>query len=193
MQGMRPPAQNKTPVLAQEILQPMLAASLYLIETLGPHVVTAQRRVRQRRHQLAGLPETKIGYADLELLLRQHIDTAMPLEAARDVDVRTRLVQGWKPDDPLLPISFGALARETGVGRLRTELITLATALLIDTIRQVGVEKPWGREAEPVSRADGSANTPWTQPLDERDVRDLVGYIATWDDDRPFQGMKRSG
>lgn len=177
--GMRAPAENKTPVLDQQILQPMLAASLYLIETLGPHVVATQRQVRQRRQQRAGLPETAISYSDLELLLRRHIDTAAPLEAARDVDVRTRLVQGWDPDDPLLRISFGALAREAGGGRLRPALITLATPLLIDTIHRVGVEKPWGRQAEPVPRADDSTSTPWTQPLDERDVRDLAGYLHT--------------
>lgn len=178
--GMRPPAENKTAVLDQTILQPLLAASLYLVETLGPHVVHAQRQVRDERRQLAGLPETRISYSELECLLRRHVDTGMPLEAVRDVDVRTRLRQGWDPDDPLLRVSFGALAREVGVGRLRPDLISLATPLLIDTIGRIGIEKPWGRRAELVPRADDIATTtPWTQPLDERDVRDLAGYLHT--------------
>ena len=30
-----------------------------------------------------------------------------------------------------------------------------------------------------MSRADGAGTTPWTLPLDERDIRDLVGYAHT--------------
>ncbi|HET8658822.1 MAG TPA: hypothetical protein VFM55_07460 [Micromonosporaceae bacterium] len=177
--GMRPPAQNKTPVLDQQILQPMLAASLYMIKTLGLHVTALARQVRQRRRDETGLPETRISIECLARVLRHHTDTGLPLEAARDVDVRTRLVQGWDPHDPLLRVSFGALAREAGVNRLRADLLATARPAIIDTLRRVGVEKPWGRRAEPVSRADSPASTPWTQPLDERDVRDLVGYLHT--------------
>lgn len=177
--GMRPPAQNKTPVLDQQILQPMLAASLYMVKTLGSHVAALARQVRQRRQDETGLPETRISIGCLARVLRHHTDTGLPLEAARDVDVRTRLVQGWDPHDPLLRVSFGALAREAGVNRLRAGLLATAKPAIIDTIRRVGVEKPWGRRAEPVSRADSRATTPWTHPLDERDVRDLVGYLHT--------------
>jgi integrase len=177
--GMRPPAQNKTPVLDQQILQPILAASLYMINTLGLHVTALARQVRQRRQEETGLPDTRISIGCLTRVLRHHTDTGLPLEASRDVDVRTRLVQGWDPHDPLLRVSFGALAREAGVNRLRADLLTTAKPAIIDTLRRVGVEKPWGRRAEPVSRADNHPSTPWTQPLDERDVRDLVGYLHT--------------
>jgi integrase len=177
--GMRPPTQNKTPLVGQEILQPLLAAALYAVKTLGPHVVTVAQRVRQRRRHSAGLPETRIAYTDVELLLRQHIQTGVPLEAARDVDVRTRLVRGWDPADPLLHLSVGALAREAGVRRLRSDLVNLARPLLIDTIRRVGVQKPWARHPEAVPRADQTEAVAWTLPLDERDVRDLAGYLHT--------------
>ena len=177
--GMRPPAQNKTPVLDQQILQPMLAAALYMIKTLGPHVTVVAQQVRQRRQEETGLPGNKISIGCLVRVLDHHTDTDLPLEASRDVDVRTRLVQGWDPHDPLLRVSFGALAREAGVNRLPADLLAAAKPAIIETIRHVGAEKPWGRRAEPVSRADSRASTPWTQPLDERDVRDLVGYLHT--------------
>ncbi len=177
--GMRPPAENKTPVLGQQILQPVLAAALYLIPALGPHVTALQRQVREQRQRAAGLPETGIGYEDLTRLLRRHISTAVPLEAARDVDVRTRLVQGWDSRSPLLRVSFGALAREAGTGRLRPGLLAAAEPLIIEAVRRAGIEKPWARQAQAVPRADGTATTPWTQPLDERDVRDLAGYLHT--------------
>ena len=36
--GMRPPAENKTPVVSQEVLQPLLAAALYVTTTIAPHL-----------------------------------------------------------------------------------------------------------------------------------------------------------
>ena len=36
--GMRAPEGNKTPVVRQEVLQPMLAAALYLAGTIGPRI-----------------------------------------------------------------------------------------------------------------------------------------------------------
>lgn len=176
--GMRPPAQNKTPILEQRILQPMLAAALYLTETLGPHVVELRRQIRSR-HEQPRLAQIRIGYPDLARVLHRHTDTGLPLEAARDGDIAGRLAQGWDPSDPLLGISTGALAREAGTDRLGPDLLTAIRPLLEQTLRQVGTQKPWGRHAVPVSRADGSDTVPWTLTLDERDVRDLVGYTQT--------------
>lgn len=177
--GMRPPAQNKTPVLDQRVLQPMLAAALYLTATLGPHTVELARQVRERREQSARLPETRIRLDDLTQVLTRHAKAGLALEAARDVDVRTRLVQGWDRQDPLLGVSTGALAHECGVARLRGGLLVAARPLIAATAALVGVEKPWGRRAAPVLRADDQDTAAWTLPLDEREVRDLVGYLHT--------------
>ena len=50
--GMRPPAENKTPVVSQEILRPLLAAALYMTATIAPHLVTLSPQVRQRRQEM---------------------------------------------------------------------------------------------------------------------------------------------
>ena len=112
-------------------------------------------------------------------MLHHHADTGLPLEAARDGDIAGRLAQGWDPTDPLLRISTGALAREAGTGKLRPDLLAAIRPLLAQTLSQVGTQKPWGRNAVAVSRADGADTVPWTLTLDERDVRDLVGYTQT--------------
>jgi hypothetical protein len=177
--GMRPSGENKTPVVDQQILQPMLAAALYLVNTLGSEIAVVAEQVRQRRREETGLRENRISDESLARILRHHADNMLPLEAARDVDIRTRLVQGWDPGDPLLSVSFGALAREAGVNRLKPDTLATARPTIIDTVRQVGTEKPWGRQATPVSRADNGGNVAWTLPLDERDIRDLVGYLHT--------------
>jgi hypothetical protein len=177
--GMRPPAENKTPVVGQELLQPLLAAALYMTATIVPRLVLLPPQVRQRRREDAQLSETAADPRRIEQVLRRHADTGEPLEAVRDVSVRARLSQGWSPGDPLLNVSFTALAREAGTGRIRPGPLAAARPLIEQTIALVGTAKPWGRQAEQVPLASGPGTVPWTLPLDQRDVRDLVGYAHT--------------
>ena len=46
--------QNKTPPVADEVLQPMLAAALHLVTVLGPHAVELDQQVRRGRPRLVG-------------------------------------------------------------------------------------------------------------------------------------------
>jgi integrase len=177
--GMRPPAENKTRVVGQEILQPALAAALYLTATIGPHLVALPPQVRQRRREHARLSEAAIDPGRLGEVLRHHAETGLPLEATRDVNARARLQQGWDPADPLLNVSFTALAREAGAGRIRPASLAAVRPLIEQALALVGTAKPWGRQAAHVSRADGAGTAAWTLPLDERDIRDLAGYAHT--------------
>jgi integrase len=177
--GMRAPAQNKTPIVSQQILQPLLAATLYVTTTLAPHLVVLPPQVQQRRHDDAQLGEAAPDLSLIRQILGRHASNGEPLEAVRDVTARARLRQGWSPEDPLLSVSFTALAREAGTGRIRPAPLTAIRPLIERTVAAVGTAKPWGRSAAHVPRADDTATTPWTLPLDERDIRDLVGYAHT--------------
>ena len=143
--GMRPPAENKTPVVGQQILQPALAAALYLTTALGPHLAALPPQVQQRRRENARLGEAAVDPGRLEQVLRHHADTGLPLEAVRDVSARARLRQGWDPADPLLNVSFTALAREAGTGRIRAAPLAAARPLIEQTLALVGTAKPWGQ------------------------------------------------
>ena len=177
--GMRPPAENKTPVVGQELLQPLLAAALYVTGTIGPRLLPLSAQVRQRRREDADLSEAPVPPGRIEQVLRHHADDGEPLEAVMTTTVRIRLSQGWSPDDPLLDVSFPALAREAGVARIRPARLAEARPLIEQTLALVGTAKPWGRLAEHVPRADGAGTAPWTLPLDDRDVRSLTGYAHT--------------
>jgi integrase len=177
--GMRPPAENKTPVVSQETLQPLLAAALYMTTAIAPHLVTLPPQVQQRRQEDARLGEAAPDPGLIKDALRRHVRNGEPLEAVRDVTVRARLRQGWSPSDPLLNISLPALAREAGTHRIRPAMLAGIRPLIEQAVAAVGTAKPWGRQAPHVPRADGTGTTPWTQPLDERDIRDLVGYAHT--------------
>jgi integrase len=177
--GMRPPAENKTPVVSQDILQPLLAAALYMTSTIAPHLVMLPPQVQQQRREDAQLGEAAPDPGRIEHALRRHADTGQPLEAVRDVTARARLRQGWSPGDPLLNVSFTALAREAGTGRIRPAALATIRPLIEQALAIAGTAKPWGRQAAHVPLADGSGTAPWTLPLDERDIRDLVGYAHT--------------
>jgi integrase len=177
--GMRPPAENKTPVVPQEVLQPLLAAALYVTAAIAPHLVTLSPQVRQRQQEMAQLGEAAPDLGMVKDALRRHVRDGEPLEAVRDVDVRTRLQQGWSADDPLLSVSFTALAREAGTARIRPPVLADVRPLAEQAVAAVGTAKPWGRQAEHVPLAGGTGTAPWTLPLDERDIRDLVGYAHT--------------
>ena len=177
--GLRPPAENKTPIIGSGTLQPILGAALYLTTVIGPHLMTLPPQVQQQRREHAGLGEAAADPGRLEQVLRHHAETGLPLEAVRDVSARARLRQGWNPEDPLLAVSFTALAREAGTGRIRPGPLAATRPLIEQTLALVGTAKPWGRQAAHVPRADGAGAAPWTLPLDERDIRDLTGYAHT--------------
>ncbi len=177
--GMRSGGENKTPPLGQHILQPLLAAAFYVTETLGAHVLTLRKAVRNDRLARAGLRNVQPSPGQLTAVLGRHLSSGRPLEATGDIHIRARLARGWDPSDPLLNVSFGALARAAGTKQLDPQLLTAARPALLEAVQRVGVAKPWGRDATDVTPDDGSAPIPWTVPLDAMDVRDLPGFLHT--------------
>ena len=177
--GMRAPAENKTPAVSQDILQPLLAAALYMTSTIAPHLVTLPPQVRQRRLEDARLSDAAPDPGLIKEALRRHARDGEPLEAVRDATARARLRQGWSPDDPLLSVSLTALARGAGARRIRPAALAAIRPVIEQAVAAVGVAKPWGRQAGHVPLAGDAGTTPWTLPLDERGIRDLTGYAHT--------------
>lgn len=177
--GMRAPTENKTPVVSQEILQPLLAAALYLTGTIAPHLLQLPPQVRQRQREQAQIGGAAPDPARIGQVLRRHIDEGRPLEAVPGPVLGARLSKGWSADDPLLGVSLTALALEAGTGEFRRASLAAARPQLERAAAIVGTAKPWGRDATCVPRANDAEAVPWTLPLDERDIRNLVGYAHT--------------
>jgi hypothetical protein len=174
--SMRTPDGNKTEVVRQEILQPMLAAALYLADTIGPRVAALAGQVRRQRPAASGRWASA---GDIAAVLGRHRQAGQPLEAAPPHLVQARTARGQDRGDPLLGVSLAALARQAAAGRIRPGDLPALRPLITETLHQVGAEKPWGRHAETVPRAGGGGAVPWTLPLHERDVRDLTSLAAT--------------
>jgi hypothetical protein len=149
-----------------------------MTSTIAPHLVMLPPQVQQQRRQDARLGEA-VDPGRIRQALRRHAGEGRPLEAVRDVTARARLRQGWSPDDPLLNVSFTALAREAGTGRIRPAALAAIRPMIEQAVAIAGTAKPWGRQAAHVPRADDAGTTPWTLPLDERGIRDLTGYAHT--------------
>src|SRR6266702_3276016 len=172
----RAPEGNKTPVVRQEVLQPMLAAALYLAGTIGSRIVALGEQVRRQRTPASG---HRASVEDIAEVLGRHRRHGQPLEAAPPHLAQARIARGWDPDDPLLGVSLAAMARQAGAGRITPSDLPALRPLITRAMREVGAEKPWGRDAETVPRADGGRAIPWTLPLHERDVRDLTSFAGT--------------
>jgi len=177
--GMRPPAENKTALVSREVLQPLLAAALYLTGTIAPHLLQLPPRVRQRQQKEAQIGDAAPDLARVRQVLRRHAEEGRPLDAVPDHVISARLSRGWSAGDPLLGVSLTALALEAGTGKLRKAGLAAVRPLVEQAAAIVGTAKPWGRDAASVPRADDAGAAPWTLPLDERDVRNLTGYAHT--------------
>ncbi|MGH3196970.1 MAG: hypothetical protein ACRDNT_13755, partial [Streptosporangiaceae bacterium] len=176
--------QNKTPPLSDSVLQPMLAAALYLTGTLGPQAPWLLEQVRDADqrwslkhgdHVLSGrLPAREI----IEVL-EGYEERGEPLPVAAGHVTGKRLEDGWSPDDPLATISLGLIARQAGFTQFWGQWIPHLRDRIEETLAAVGAEKPFGRDALAVDRADGEGSIPWTVPLDRLEAVALTGIIRT--------------
>ena len=175
---------NKTPAVPAEVLQPMLAAALHLVQVLGPHVVELNEQIREIDNVWAtGAPglrhRSPAMVSAVKRLLADHQATGTPLPMLEDHDVNRRLTAGWDANDPLLPVSTGVLARQAGYVQFWTEWMPALRQPLIDTLNAVGVEKIFGRDAAEAPTADGITLLAWTLPLHRSEAAALIGIART--------------
>jgi hypothetical protein len=170
---------NKTPPLADEILQPMLAAALYLVTAFGPHAVELNRQIRETDRIKPRKAPRDIPAGQITSLLREYERTGDPFPLLPDRYIAGRLGAGWDPDDPLLPIALSHLAHQAGFKQFHHHWIPQLRAGLEATLGLVGAEKHFGRNAALIDRADGEGALPWTLPLHRLQAVALVGIVRT--------------
>ena len=162
----------------------MLAAALHLVQTLGPHVVELNEQIRRIDRIWAtkapGLRHSSSAMiSDINKLLADHRATNTPLPMLEEHDVSRRLTAGWDANDPLLPVSTGALARQAGYVQFWAKWMPALQKPLIDTLHTVGVEKIFVRNAAEAPTADDSNLLPWTLPLHRSEAVALIGIART--------------
>ncbi|MGH7426901.1 MAG: site-specific integrase [Candidatus Methylomirabilaceae bacterium] len=174
---------NTTPAVASEILQPMLAAALHLVQVLGPHAVALNEQIREHDRlygaRAEGLcPLSAAPVEDILAVLADYTTTGTPLPLHEDHEITKRLKAGWSAADPLLPVATGVLARQTGRRQIQSRWMPQLRGPLTEALDAVGVEKVFARNAEHAATADG-ATRPWSLPLHRSQAVAVVGVIRT--------------
>lgn len=176
--------QNKTPPVNDSVLQPMLAAAGYLVNVLGPHAVELSRQVKdadQRWSLRSGehVATSRLPTNEIARVLADYEHRGEPLPLLPEHTVAKRLADGWSLHDPLTPIALGLLARQAGSTQFLRRWIPHLRAQIEATLRVVGAQRPLGRDAGSVDRADAEGTIAWTLPLDRSQAVALVGIVRT--------------
>lgn len=177
--GLKTPAENSTPPVPAEIIQPMLAAALYVVDTLGAQVVSLTRHIKAERERVNRLPEPRSpGWGVLLQAINRRVAEGRPFNR---VPSRIEPITRYAVDesDPLWGISLRDVAAEAGFGHFRGEWLAVLRPALERAVAQVGIDEPIGRNATLVARADSQGEVPWTLPLSERHARVLPDVVRT--------------
>ncbi|WP_316959739.1 site-specific integrase [Streptomyces sp. TRM68367] len=183
--------ENKTQPIEDSVLQPMLAAALYLLTTFGPHAITLAEQIREayhlgprksrnaRRAQGRKKARTQDPEPKITALLAEHRQTSDPLTLLPDHHVTERIAKGWSKHDPLVNISLDLLARRAGFSFFSPRWLPALRGPLEETLTAVGAEREFGRNAVAVTMAAGDTTVPWTSPLHRQQAVALVGIVRT--------------
>jgi hypothetical protein len=176
--------QNKTKPLDDVVLRPLLGAAIYLVDVIAPHAIELSRQVadadrkwsiRQGQHTPVG----RLPIAEFTRLLAGYKCRGEPLPTLPEHWVRRRIAQGWSPQDPLLPIALGVLARQAGFTQFQTDWLPHLRARIEATLDQVSAERQFARNVSAVERADNGDRVAWTVPLDREHAVAVVGIVRT--------------
>jgi hypothetical protein len=167
-------AENTTPVVADEILQPLLASALYVIETLGPHIVGLSQELRS---DPANAPQTgTAGPREIEAALDRQVAAGIPFYKLPTHHRTQRLrTGGFSPDDPLLEVSFTPFARQLGLRMVPVaQWLPPVRRAFEEAVAIVGIGEAYGRDAALIAPAQGNELIPWTMPVGEPEATSLV-------------------
>ncbi len=163
---------NKTPPLSNDVFQPLVAAALYVVEVLAPHVVELQQQLQEMIPNRPGRNSKRPSWkVEVIQAIDRHVQEGDPLDVALDHVAAERLADGWAPDDPLLRVNLISLAHETGRQAFHYTWLPTLRSRLEDAVGKVGLAKRWGRTAALVERADGRGSVRWTLPMNTTEAR----------------------
>ncbi|KAA2262856.1 site-specific integrase [Solihabitans fulvus] len=175
--------ENKTPPVADEVLRPMLAAALHVVEVISPLLIELNRRVSAAARVTPTRPGGCSGrsepVAQITRVLRDYAAAGDPLPQVIDHRVGRRLSTGWDPADPLLTVSLDQIAARAGFTAFKRAWLPALRRPLEDILGRVGIAKPWGRDAAEIPVAATQNTVAWTLPLHAGEVAHLTEVART--------------
>jgi integrase len=177
---------NKTPPLSDDILQPMLAAALYLVSVIGPHAITLNQQVRKADQQWGRSAAGEFAAAtarapvtEITRLLERYRHDNEPLPMLPGYWVSERLAAGWDHGDPLLQVGLNTLARQAGISQFNLRWLDELRSPLEAAVSAVGVQEIFAHDGTLIDRADGQGQVPWSPPLHRLEAVALAGVVRT--------------
>ena len=178
--------ENEAPPVPGSVLQPLLAAALYAVTTLGSHAVQLAAELRETATMRSRAPQRprRTCRAEKSPHAPSRRSSGGPpgpraLPELTSSLVRKRLANGWDTGDPLLTVNLDGLAREAGYWGFDSRWLPGLRPQIEAALAQRGVAKPFQRDAGAVDRADGHDALPWTIPLHRDEAEGLVGVVRT--------------
>ncbi|MCX4573547.1 hypothetical protein OHB41_10205 [Streptomyces sp. NBC_01571] len=169
---------NRVPPVPDHILQPLLATCLYLVDVVGPLLARLLDEVRADAESGQRLPAvTKERVPAVRQVLARLRAAGEPLPAL-SIDMVNRRV-GRFGTDPLAHLAWGRLARMAGASVFNEYAREQVLPEIRELAVEVGIERPWARQAALVARGDDSERVPWTAPLGEEDLQLMANYVVT--------------
>jgi len=174
---------NKVPPVPDDILRPLLAACLYLVDTVGPRLVAEVAKVRADPRNDATNPN-RLSHARISQvrdLIARRRGERVPAPRAELSVVRKRVADGWPEDDPLVHLSWSFVCAEaTGsvVANLKHGM-ELVRPELEQWVAECGTSPIWCRDAVPVARSDDGAMVPWSLPMLRAEIDSMVYAVQS--------------
>ena len=169
---------NATPVIPQQVLDPLLAGALFYVETASGDILTAReehRRLSAPDARDSGKPASPAENLErLAQTLDEYRRERRPLPLVRDLPPET-------VGDPLARVNLRVLARQARIGRLsRPTLSTEQRKLLLGALGDLDTA-PGGLRT-PISEVtpfgcDGPL-APWRDPIAPWELRPLAARLA---------------
>lgn len=178
-------AGNATPSVPADVFQPMLDSALYVVDTIGPHVVAELERLLGFAETARAMPQPRAltGSQQSRILdaIEEYVRGGLPFPRLVGNKVSLRINKGWRPDDPLLKVNTQRFAQvAAGIRNLHAHDLAALRPAWENAVAAVGVGGDCGLRAEQVSRHDEPAiRVPWTMPLEGSELRALSKVVLS--------------
>lgn len=175
--GAKPRGENAVGPVPNELLQPLLATCLFLVNVVGPHVAEVVEARRAHEESRARMPVARIADVPrLRALCEQLRQGAEPLPKVAANQIARYPDRG---DDALRPLAWTHLVSLAGFRAIADNAKPHLRTVLLDVAAEVGFAGAWARNAPSIPRHGGNAPIPWSAPLAGDDLRTAVGNILT--------------
>lgn len=171
---------NSVPPVPDELLRPLLADALYLVDVIGPRLAIEaaavhafdERQAASQRGILLREIDQVIAAVDSRRQAR------IPAPRVPPASVAARLVQGWDPADPLLHMSWHPVAVESVGAKAHGKYLHRLRPFLQRWVDECGIAEPWCRDAALVPRHDTGQPVPWAIAMSREQLDSTIYAVV---------------